>query len=207
MFSVSLNESMCLNESEHASNIFQSLSVVEELCGRFAQQMTAVLHAMSQHGRHFGVIPNIDALDVANFQSLTSQRAVRHSNLLAHILLSQRSQFLNKLGTLEDVVDDLSDDFSAAIAHLRTELLDAAFSSNLDVPSLWKSLDLSQYDLTTCLRETDVLLKSFLCVLPEDQLAGFDFTIQGLARCRRLRLSASHLNTFPARRIVTVAGE
>jgi hypothetical protein len=207
MFSVSLNECINLSASEDGLNIFQNLTVVEELCGRFAVQLNAVLHAMAQHGRHFGIIPNIEPLDIANFQSLSSQRAVWNSNLLARVLLSERSQFLNKLSTLEEVVDDLCDDFIAAVAFLRSKLFETAQCSSADVPSLWKCLDLTQYDLTTCLRETDVVLKSFLCVLPEDQVGGFDFTVRGLARSRRPRVSSSQLNAFRSRRIPTIAGE
>ena len=35
------------------------------------------------------------------------------------------------------------------------------------------TLDSLHYDFSTCLRETEVVLKSFLCALPDDELAAF----------------------------------
>jgi hypothetical protein len=37
----------------------------------------------------------------------------------------------------------------------------------------WEFLDATHYDLNTCLRETVVILKSFLHALPERQLSHF----------------------------------
>jgi hypothetical protein len=38
---------------------------------------------------------------------------------------------------------------------------------------LWEAMDTGQFDLNTCLRESTVLLKSFLRVLPDEQLSQF----------------------------------
>jgi len=199
MLSVSLNEAISLRQNGDSEKANQEIGVVGELCSRLALRINAVLHAMGQYARHFGIVPNLSLLDATNFQSGLGQRAARHSNLVCQLLLSERSQFLNKLNTLEELVDDLSDEF----IRIATEVA-ASISS---MPSrLWKFLEQSQFDLNTCLRETDVLLKSFLLVLPEDQLAGFDFTICGLARARRPNPIPS-LNLIHARRISAVAGE
>jgi hypothetical protein len=199
MLSVSLNEAISLRQNGDSEKANQELEVVGELCSRLALRINAVLHAMGQHARHFGIVPNLSLLDATNFQSELGRRAARHSNLVCQLLLSERSQFLNKLNTLEELVDDLSDEF----IRIATEV--AAGVSRM--PSrLWEFLEQSQFDLNTCLRETDVLLKSFLLVLPEDQLAGFDFTICGLARARRPNPLPS-LNLIPARRISAIAGE
>ena len=199
MLSVSLNEAISLRQNGDSEKANQEIAVVGELCSRLALRINAVLHAMGQHARHFGIVPNLSLLDATNFQSERGQRAARHSNLMCQLLLSERSQFLNKLNTLEGLVDDLSDEF----IRIATEV--AAGISGM--PSrLWEFLEQSQFDLNTCLRETDVLLKSFLLVLPEDQLAGFDFTICGLARARRPN-PLPRLNLIHARRISAIAGE
>lgn len=199
MLSVSLNEAISLRQNGDSEKANQEIAVVGELCSRLALRINAVLHAMGQHARHFGIVPNLSPLDATNFQSELGQRAARHSNLVCQLLLSERSQFLNKLNTLEELVDDLSDEF----IRIATEV--AAGISRM--PSrLWKFLEQGQFDLNTCLRETDVVLKSFLLVLPEDHLAGFDFTICGLARARRPNPIPS-LNLIHARRISAIAGE
>ena len=199
MLSVSLNEAISLRQNGDSEKANQEIGVVGELCSRLALRINAVLHAMGQHARHFGIVPNLSLLDATNFQSELGQRAARHSNLMCQLLLSERSQFLNKLNTLEELVDDLSDEF----IRIATEV--AAGVSRMPSP-LWKVLEQSQFDLNTCLRETDVLLKSFLLVLPEDQLAGFDFTICGLARARRPN-PLPRPNLIHARRISAIAGE
>jgi hypothetical protein len=199
MLSVSLDEAISLRQGGDSQKANQEIGVVAELCSRLALRLNAVLHAMSQHCRHFGVVPNLSVLEAANFHSARGQRAARHSSLVCHVLLSERSQFLNKLNTLEELVDELSDDFIEIAREL------AAGVSRM--PSgLWEFLEQIQFDLNTCLRETNVLLKSFLLVLPEEQLAGFDFTICGLARARRPD-PVPAANLIAARRMPAIAGE
>ena len=199
MFSVALDESIAMNQSGGGESARDGISLVGELCARLTLRISAVLHAMRQFSRHFGIVPNLALLEVSNFQSEQGQRVARHSNLVGHVLLSERSQFLNKVNTLEEIVDVLGDeviDISVQLSGVQS----------LQVPQLWRTLDLSYFDLNTCLRETDILLKSFLFVLPDDQLAMFDFTVSGLARARRLK-SYSNPGLIRARRIAAVEGE
>jgi hypothetical protein len=199
MFSVALNESIALNRSGAGEDVRQGIGIVGELCAALALRITAVLHTMRQFSRHFGIAPNLAWLEASNFHSEQGQRAARHSNLVSHVLLSERSQFLNKVTTLEEIVDSLGD-----------EVIDVSRQISVDKTSyssrLWRFLDLSYFDLNTCLRETDILLKSFLLVLPDDQLEMFDFTVGGLARVRRLK-SYSSPQLIRARRIAVVAGK
>ena len=199
MFSVSLNEAIDLQQQGDSEKARQGIEIAGEFCARLALGITAVLHAMRQHVRHFGIVPNLALLEAANFHSERGQRSARHSNLVSHVLLSERSQFLNKLNTLEEIVDELGDAFIEASEQLSHRIL--AHSSRL-----WKFLDLYHFDLNTCLRETCVLLKSFLLVLPEDQLDRFDFTVRGLARARR-KNTAADPTLIRARRMAAVAGE
>jgi len=69
----------------------------------------------------------------------------------------------------------------------------------------WLALDACHFDLNTCLRETLVLVKSFLVVLPEEQLDIFDFTIRGLCRARPVHHSG--VPVIHARRIAAIAGK
>jgi hypothetical protein len=199
MLSVSLNEAIALRRDGDSGKACQEIEVAGELCSRLALRINAVLHTMSQHARHFGIVPNVSLLNADNFHSDRAQRAARHSNIVSHILLSERSQLLNKLNTLEELVDEISDEF----IEIATQL--AASVSSLPL-RVWEFLEQRHFDLNTCLRETYVLLKSFLLVLPEEQLAGFDFTICGLARARRPN-PVSSANLIRARRMAAVAGQ
>jgi hypothetical protein len=199
MFSVSLDEAIALQRQADWPRASQGVAIVAELCARLALRINAVLHAMSQHARHFGIVPNLSPLNASNFHSDLGQRAARHSSLISHVLLSERSQFLNKLNTLEEIVDELGDGFIQTAEQL-------AAGTAGPTGARWQFLDLYHFDLNTCLRETEVLLKSFLFVLPEEQLPGFDFTVSGLVRARRPRGSA-HAPLIRARRMPAVAGE
>jgi hypothetical protein len=202
MLSVSLNEAIALRRNGDSSKASEEIEVVGELCSRLALRINAVLHAMSQYARHFGIVPNLSLLDADNFHGERAQRAARHSNLVSQVLLSERSQFLNKLNTLDELVDEISDDFIEIAKQV------AAGLSSISL-RMWEILEQSHFDLNTCLRETDVLLKSFLFVLPEERLAGFDFTICGLARARRPNrvCNTPLLRLIRARRMAGVAGE
>jgi hypothetical protein len=137
-----------------------AIAVVGELCAPLTLQLTAVLHAMRPFVRHFGVIPNVSPLQADNFLSRCGQHAARHSNLVSHAVLSERSQFLNKLNALEEIVAELGD----GVLEISRQL--SSRSSSCTSP-LWRYPNSSHFDLDTCLRETDVLQKSFLWCCPK----------------------------------------
>jgi hypothetical protein len=178
MLSVSLNEAIALRDKGESNRACRGIGVVGELCSRLAVHINAVIHAMREHSRRFGVVPNQVPLQEVNFHSERGQRGARHNTMISHILLSERSRFLHKLNALEEIVDRVADEF----VEFTTELANGAVH---EPSSLWNRLDLDHFDLNTCLRETDVLFKSFLLVLPAGQLESFDFTVRGLARDRR----------------------
>jgi hypothetical protein len=51
----------------------------------------------------------------------------------------------------------------------------------------WKMLDCLHYDFNTCLRETEVVLKSFLRALPSEQLPAFAAELEAPVPGKRLR--------------------
>ena len=199
MLSVSLNEALDLRQRGKSIGPGMTVEMLGELCARLVVRLEAVIHGMWQQGRHFGIVPNLAPLDPLNFKTERAQRGARYNLLMNHILLSERSRFLNKLSTLEEIVDDSGDDFMLCAARLASN----AVSRQSD---LWQLLDDAHFDLNTCMREVDVLLKSFLLVLPDDQLSNFDFTVCGLARARHPR-TAIGADLFRPRRIVAAAGE
>jgi len=170
MFSVSLNEAI---ELRREGSLFKSLTAIEissELCTLFTAPLTGLLRALSRHAKHFGTIPNTAPLDPANYLGHRGQRSARISGLLNRVLLSQRLQFLHKVSTLEEMVEDVGKDFRFAAHGLAAGIY-------IDPRRLWDEVDVGHYDLNTCYRETIVLLKSFMLVLPDDQLAAFQFTV------------------------------
>lgn len=200
MLSVALNEAISLRQGGQNTKAGQAVGVTPELCSRFAHPLAALLRSLSEHAKHHGTVPNAAPLDPANFQGPRGQRSARLSSLLCRILLSERSQFLYKLSTLSEMVEDTNDDFCLAASEIAE-----AESSNSD--AAWRAVDSAHYDLNTCLREAIVLLKSFLRALPEDQLELFQATVStqmGVSRPKKLPLSQRFLRH---RRMAPIGGE
>ena len=195
MLSVTLDEALDLRRKGAHAQAFEAASIAGGLCARFVQSLGLVLNGLQSHAKHFGLVPNAAALDPENFRGARGQRTARLTGFLCRVLLSQRSRFVHKAATLQEMVEDLREDFCEAVEDL---VAGASFHNE----ELWKTLDRNHYDLNTCLRETIVLLKSFLVVLPEDQLAAFESELQ-LSRTRTVQPKLS----FRHRRFAEVPGK
>jgi hypothetical protein len=160
-----------------------------------------LLRALYDHAKHYGTIPNAAPLDPANFQGQRSQKSARMSSLMNHVLLSHRLQFLHKISTLGEMVEDLGKDYRLSAA-------DLSEGTSTDPRKMWDAVDADHYDLNTCLREAIVLLKSFLLVLPADQLGAFQQTI--LDQSKSLPAEAEALarqRVIRHRRMTPIAGQ
>lgn len=171
MFSINLDEALGLRRTGRLDKAYMALSVTPALCKRLAGNVQVLLRALLAHAKHFRITPNISPLDPDNFQQNASRRAAHFNRLCSHILLSQRSQFVHKISTLLELIEDLNTTFSSATSELNE------FSS-LQPERAWEMLDAAHYDINTCLREAIVLLKSFLHALPEEQLSEFNAALQ-----------------------------
>jgi len=171
MFSVSLDEAFGLQRNGRVVKAQQVLTVCPALCHRLSVPLQSLLRSMYIHARHFAITPNVLPLNPENFQNARSQRVARFNELFSKVLLTRRSQFVNKISTLEDLVLELSGSFGATADEL---MEDQSVQPERD----WETLDALHYDLNTCLRETAVLYKSFLHALPEGQLASFESTLK-----------------------------
>ena len=190
MFSVSLNEALELRRTGKSGHSCRVIVVVPGLCARLAVPLERVLHTLGEHAEHFGIVPNIAPLDASNFRGAREQHTARMSDLLSHVLLTQRSQFLHKIETLAGIVLSICTEFNEVASDLGSGVSEAPSED-------WRTVDDAHFDLNTCLREAIVVLKSFLVVLPNDQLTVFQKSITaqllapleaGLAGRRRMVL-------------------
>jgi hypothetical protein len=172
MFSVNLDEALGLRRNGRFGKAHQALSVTPALCKRLADPLMLLLRAMLIHAKHFRVMPNLSPLDPDNFQQAKSRRAASFNGICSRIFLSQRSQFLHKISTLLELVENLSESFSRAAEELNNP-------STIRPEREWDLLDGSHYDLNTCLRESIVLLKCFLLAVPQEQLLDFNTALHG----------------------------
>jgi hypothetical protein len=198
MFSVNLDEALGMRRTGKSSKAYQVLSVAPALCQLLADPLHSLLQTMSNHAKHFGITPNIAPLNSQNFQHPRSQRTALFNDLFSRVLLTRKSQFSYKLSALADLVEDLHSSF-------RSTAQDLAGGDSLYPERDWDLLDSVHYDLNTCLRETVVLLKSFLHALPEGQLSHFQAAVHDLCETPFYALSAhSHL---AHRRIAFLKGQ
>jgi hypothetical protein len=175
MFSISLNEALELRQDRRLGKSLEAVHVSSELCLLLTAPLGGLLRALNEHAKHYGTIPNAAPLNPANFQGHKSQKSARMSSLLSHVLLSHRLQFLSKVSTLGEMVEDLGADY----CHSAADLFDG---TSVNPRRTWAAVDADHYDINTCLREAIVLLKSFLLVLPADQLDAFQQSILDQAR-------------------------
>jgi hypothetical protein len=198
MLSVSLNEAITLSHVRELRKSFQILEVVPALCSRLTERLQGLLCSLDEHAKHYGVVPSVEPLDAANFRGSQGQRAAHCSSLLSAVLLTQRAQFLTKITALKHMVGDVGVD-------LREAAQDISAAPENARDRLWTALDDDHFDLNTCLRESMVLLKCFLRVLPDDQLTLFQETIARQTDVSRAARSSSRL--IRHRRIAQFAGE
>ena len=200
MLSVSLDEALAFRQGGCLAKASLAVCVTPDLCNRFAHPLAALLWSLGEHAKHYGTIPNAAPLNPANFQGARGQRVALLNSLFCRVLLSERSQFLYKISTLGEMVDDLNRDFCAAATEI-------ANGGARDSGSEWQAVDAAHYDLNTCLREAIVLLKSFLMALPNDELEAFQATVHtqmGVSRPKKLTISQRLLRH---RRMAPIGGE
>jgi hypothetical protein len=97
------------------------------------------------------------------------------------------------------MVEDLAEDYLLCAADLYDE-------AAVDPAKMWELVDAYHYDLNTCLRETIVLLKSFLIVLPGSQIGAFQQSILEQAKSRLTRMHTPPRGIRP-RRMTLIAGQ
>jgi hypothetical protein len=168
--SVTLNEAFDSCAAGRMINARQYAFVFAGLLDRLAERLQGVLCAMEEHGRHYGTLPNVEPLAAENFRGALSQRIAQTDRLLATLLFHGRSRFFHKLHALTEAL--------AAIQKQSHTAAEALAQDGFDwIPRQYQTLEILDYDLNTCLRETVVVLKSFFCVLPSEEVGPFRETL------------------------------
>lgn len=199
MFSVNLNEALECQYSGRSGLAYELLGVSIALCRRLAAPMQSLLRTMLEHAKHFGTTANLSPLDPGNFQHSRSRRVALFNDLFSRVLLTRKSQFLHKISALADLVDDLDSGFEETVEDLCDDRC-------VYPEPEWDLLGSVHYDLNTCLRETDVLLKSFLHALPGAQLTEFETNLRTRTGTRS-KARVSQGRHLAHRRIAVLKGQ
>lgn len=166
IMSIIIDEALHLCRGGDFDSAKERAAIFGGLFDRLAVRVSHVIDSIEDHGSHFGTLPNVKALSASNFRSSAAQRIAMTSNLLARVVFRQRTRFFHKLYSLNEIVGCLQQEARAVIAGMNEDLL--------DIPDqAWQLLEVLSYDLTTCMGETTVILKSFFCALPPEELEAF----------------------------------
>lgn len=166
MMSVALDESFSRRARGSLVCARQQVAVASDLMGRLADTLIAACQALSSRGRHLNNLPAVEPLQSKFYRGETARSAASWSGLLHRVLPGARSRFFHKLRALSETIEHIDREFQ----RLAGELADG---TSVEPDRAWSLLDSLHYDLNTCLREANVILKSFLRVLPLEQLPAF----------------------------------
>jgi hypothetical protein len=166
MTSVSLDDGFSLRARGELVRARQQVSISADLLSRLAASLVGACAVLSDRGRHISNLPNVAPLDAENFRGETAQTAASWNEFLHRVLFASRSRYFQKLRILSETLQKLTTEYNDAAQ-------DIAAASAVKPGDSWEKLECLQYDFTTCLREAEVLVKSFLRVLPGEQLAAF----------------------------------
>lgn len=166
ILSITLDEALSLCERREFERAMEYSEVFADLFDRLANRLSLVVHTIREHGSHFGTLPHVTPLASSNFRGSTAQRISTMSALLGKAVFSSRMRFFHKLNSLDEIITDLQRD-------TRSIVVKAAQGSPVFSERAWRELEVRGYDLNTCVGETTVVLKSFFCALPAEELEPF----------------------------------
>lgn len=165
MMSVALDDAISLRTRGELVCACQQVSVALDLLHGLSSTIVGCCEVLIHRGRALDNMPSVEPMRTEFFHSDVGRSAASWNSILHHVLFGERTRFLHKLRILSDTVVQLETEFRAAADDL---------GRGVSVqPDSWKTFDCMHYDLKTCLSEVEVVLKSFLRVLPADQLEFF----------------------------------
>jgi hypothetical protein len=166
ILSISLDEALALCKGGQFDSAKERASVIVGLFDRLAVRVGHVIRTIKDHGAHFGTLPNVKPLSPSNFRGASAQRVSLMNSLLAKVVFRERTRFFHKLYSLGEIIED-----SQREAHAIVSGISEGASQFPD--RAWQQLEVLGYDLNTCMGETTVILKSFFCALPPEELETF----------------------------------
>lgn len=178
VFSVPLDDALTLRSEGKLMHARQCVEIAAAVVTGLTGPLAASCRTLEKWGRQLVAPPAVAALNPSFYRSEAAQQNAQWNQLMHRILFGSRSRFLHKLRVIEMSVSVLADEF-----HREAEELSAGVHIHPD--SSWPRLDELHYDLNTCLRETVVVLKSFILALPPRNLALFHDDLSTAASAAR----------------------
>lgn len=166
ILSISIDEALSYCEQGEYERAGNGVEVSTDLFNRLCNSLTGVLRTIREHASSFGTLPNVSPLSASNFRGASAQNLALMSSMLSRVVFNSRTRFFHKLDSLGDIVSNLQKDAHETVNQKRLQDRDSSDSS-------WKELEVLSYDLASCMAEATVVLKSFFCALPIEELEPF----------------------------------
>jgi hypothetical protein len=180
MMSVALDEAMSLRSAGELVCARQQVSIAAGLLSRLAPSLISLCDTLSSRGQRVTRLPVVEPMNADFFRG---ESAASWNQILHHVLFSARSRFFHKLRILSHTLATLEYEFEEAAGDISRNLA-------TQPGDCWQRLDNLHYDFNTCLRESEVVLKSFLRILPDNQLTSLASELDAPPTPRRLRARA-----------------
>lgn len=165
MLSVAFSDALTLRTRGELVCAHQQVCVAVDLLHGLSSTVVDCCEALIRRGRRLDNMPSIEPMRVDFFRSDVGKNAASWNGVLHHVLFGERVRFLHKVRILADTVSQIEAQFAATVSEL---------SGGVSIrQDCWKALDSLHYDFKTCLSESEVVLKSFLRVMPFDHLEFF----------------------------------
>ena len=163
MLSVTLNESFALRRRGGLVQARQQAGVAADLAELLTFTLAGALRTLDCHARASRVYSRVEALNPRYFRGATGHRLASWNSLLHGILPADRFRFLQKIRSLLTAIEQMKKEFQRSA----TAIVEG---TSTQPGACWSELDTLHYDLNTCLRESVVVLKSFLWVVPATEM-------------------------------------
>jgi hypothetical protein len=190
MMSIALDDAVSLRSRGELVCARQQLSVAAELMEPLAESLGSLCKTLMIRGRRLTTLPVVEPLNSNFFRGNTGRSAASWSEIVHRLLFGHRARFLQKLRILADTIEVLGREFREAAGDISRGLA-------VQPSDCWERLDCLHYDFNTCLRETEIVFKSFLRVMPSEQLPALHLELDTPAEPSR-RLLEPRLSRAPA---------
>lgn len=179
MVSVALNDALAMRGRGKLVCAQQHVSIATALLRRLSDSLVGFCDSLASRGRHISEVPLVEPLQSGFFRGSAAQAAATWNGILHRVIFGDRQRLMHKLRILSNMIEQLEREFDEAAGSIAESGTDA---------KNWMALDHLHYDFTTCLREAEVVFKSFLRALPAEELAAFAGEIENPPARARLRL-------------------
>lgn len=166
MLSIALDDGISLRARGKLVCARQQVGVSADLLRRLSAALIDFCEIAARRARRITSAPAVEPMRTEFFRSEAGQSAASWNNVLHRVLFVGRSRFVHKVRILANVIEQIERRFTAAAEEV-------ARGTSAHPGECWKKLDCLHYDFNTCLREAEIVLKSFLRALPVEQVQLF----------------------------------